>query len=95
MHLKIQEFDDWKVKGLWIVSIISQQNGNGNPAHRYEYTCKESNTRKRYIARKVISILLLDIILKNIIMSHVRMVRSTSGADTSKMFLIITCRMFL
>lgn len=66
MHLKIQEFDDWKVKGLWIVSIISQQNGNGNPAHRYEYTCKESNTctRKRYIARKVISILLLDIILK-------------------------------
>lgn len=41
MHLKIQEFDDWKVKGLWIVSITSQQNGNGNPAHRYEYTCKE------------------------------------------------------
>lgn len=32
---------------------------------------------------------------KKIIMSHVRMVRSTSGADTSKMFLIITCRMFL
>lgn len=58
MHLKIHEFDDWKVKGLW-------QNGNGNPAHRYEYTCKESNTRKRYIARKVISILLLDIILEN------------------------------
>lgn len=65
MHLKIHEFGDWKVKGLWIVSITSQQNGNGNPAHRYEYTCKESNTRKRYIARKVISILLLDIILKN------------------------------
>lgn len=47
MHLKIHEFDDLKVKGLWIVSITSQQNGNGNPAHRNEYTCKESNTRKR------------------------------------------------
>lgn len=65
MHLKIHEFDDLKVKGLWIVSITSQQ--NGNPAHRNEYTCKESNTRKRYtcIAWTVISILLLDIILEN------------------------------